>query len=133
MACNCGLNGFGRLIGCTGEAVARWEKNICVPELKYFKRIEQAAKDNGISIRSLNETPVLIRDEYKEFCDGEYEKIVKAIRYSYNLKQADFGKLMGVSLSTIGKWKSRRVVPDREHFGKLKEAAARKGVDIYDA
>ena len=30
IACGCGLNQFGRILGCTGEAVARWEKNICV-------------------------------------------------------------------------------------------------------
>ncbi|MBK6087506.1 helix-turn-helix domain-containing protein [Ruminococcus difficilis] len=133
IACGCGLNQFGRILGCTGEAVARWEKNICVPELKYYKQIEQAANDNGLSIKSLNETPVLIKDEYKEFCESEFGEVVKAIRRNYHMKQIDFGRMIGVSLSTIGNWETRSVIPDREHFAKLKEIAARKGVKLYDA
>ncbi|WP_316630198.1 helix-turn-helix domain-containing protein [uncultured Ruminococcus sp.] len=133
IACGCGLNQFGRILGCTGEAVARWEKNICVPELKYYKQIEQAANDNGLSIKSLNETPVPIKDEYKEFCESEFGEVVKAIRRNYHLKQIDFGRMIGVSLSTIGNWETRRAIPDREHFAKLKEIAARKGVSLYDA
>ena len=133
IACGCSLNQCGRILGCTGEAFARWEKNICVPELKYYKQIEQAANDNGLSIKSLNETPVLIKDEYKEFCESEFGEIVKAIRRNYHMKQIDFGRMIGVSLSTIGNWETRRVIPHREHFAKLKEIAARKGVNLYDA
>lgn len=38
LAHNYGLNHFGRLLGCTGEAISRWEQGICVPKLKYYKK-----------------------------------------------------------------------------------------------
>ena len=132
MAHGCGLNQFGRLLGCTGEAVANWEKNICTPELKYYKKIEQIALEKGISIKSLNQAPIPIKDEYKDFCEKEYGQKVREVRRFYNMTQKDFSLLIGVSLSTIGGWENGRVVPDRDHYKKLKAIAARKGMMIND-
>lgn len=132
MAYNCGLTQFGKLLGCTGEAVAQWEKNVCVPELKYYKRIEQAALDKDISIRRLNETPVLVRDEYKEFCNGDYGQTVKTLRQSCDMTQQAFAIMIGVSMSTISNWETQRVIPDREHYGKMKRIAT-QGVTTNDA
>lgn len=132
-ACGCGVGEFGKILGCTGEAVSKWEQNLCVPKLKYYKTIEQVAMDKGIAISRLNQTPELVQDEYQLFCHTEYGTTVRTVRQLYQMKQADFGKMIGVTVSTIRNWETARVIPDREHFGKLKEAAIRKGVNIYDA
>ena len=133
MAYNYGMNQFGRLLGCTGEAVARWEKNSCVPELKYYKLIEQAAIDKGISISRLNKTPVLFGDEYKDFCAGEYGQVIRKVRQTYDMTQYAFAVMIGVSMSTVGNWETQRVIPDRDHYTKLKKIARQKGVTINDA
>ena len=133
MAYNYGMNQFGRLLGCTGEAVARWEKNSCVPELKYYKLIEQAAMDKGISISRLNKTPVLFGDEYKDFCAGEYGQVIRKVRQTYDMTQYAFAVMIGVSMSTVGNWETQRVIPDRDHYAKLKTIARQKGVTINDA
>ena len=133
MAYNYGLNQFGKLLGCTGEAVARWEKNICVPELKYYKIIERAAMDKGISISRLNKTPVLFGDEYKDFCAGEYGQVIRKVRQTCDMTQYAFAVMIGVSMSTVGNWETQRVIPARDHYTKLKKIARQKGVTLNDA
>ena len=90
---------LGNLIGCTGEAVCRWERGICTPELKYFKTIERIAKEKGITIAELNETPELIGDDYELFCNSGYSKVKGSVsnpKASINKYNVDVSPQMGV-------------------------------------
>ena len=132
MACGCGLKEFGRLLGCTGEAVSQWERGICLPDLKYFKMIERIAQESGIHISQLNENPETIRDDYREFCCGEYGATIRKIRRLYNMSQRDFASLVHTTASTVSNWETMRFIPDRKHYHRLRDVAAEKGVDISD-
>ncbi|MBQ7447654.1 MAG: helix-turn-helix domain-containing protein [Eubacterium sp.] len=132
MAYGYGPDEMGELFGCTGEAVSKWERGMCVPELKYFRRIEEAAIRKGISIQILNEKPDLFSDGYLVFCESHYGRDIQRIRKAYHYRQDEFGKLLGVSMSTISNWETERFLPSRKNYNIIKELAAEKGVEIHD-
>ena len=124
---------LGDLIGCTGEAVCRWERGICTPELKYFKTIERIAKEKGITIAQLNETPDLIGDDYKFFCSSGYSKIIRRIRKECGMLQEEFAKELNVSKSSLANWEQGRFIPSRDNYNELKKYAEERGLSIDES
>ena len=126
------LDGFGKLIGCTGEAVAKWEKDACIPGIKYYKTIEKLALARKITIGFLNEDPELFEDDYEAFCNDTFGTVVRRIRKAYDARQVDFADMLGVSGSTVRSWEAQRAKPSRKNYLSLKELAAGKGIDLHD-
>ena len=132
MAYGLTLDGFGKLIGCTGEAVSKWEKDACIPGIKYYKTIEKLALARKITIGFLNEDPELFEDDYEAFCNDTFGTVVRRIRKAYDARQVDFADMLGVSGSTVRSWEAQRAKPSRKNYLSLKELAAGKGIDLHD-
>ena len=124
---------LGNLIGCTGEAVCRWERGICTPELKYFKTIERIAKEKGITIAELNETPELIGDDYELFCNSGYSKVIRSIRKQCGMLQGEFAKELDVSRSSLANWEQGRFIPSRDNYNILKKYAEERGLSLDES
>lgn len=133
MAYGVTLKQFGKMIGCTGEAVAKWENGACTPNLQYYQAISKVANDKCIPIVRLNENPALFQDDYAIFCERDYGKIVKRIRKAWGMWQDAFAEKLHVSLSTVSNWETQRAQPTRENYVLLKQIASEKGINIYDA
>ena len=133
MAYGVTLKQFGKMIGCTGEAVAKWENGACTPNLHYYQAIVKVAIDKCIPIARLNKNPDLFQDDYALFCERDYGRIVKKIRKAWGMWQDAFAEKLHVSLSTVSNWETQRVQPTRENYVLLKQIASEKGINIYDA
>ncbi len=53
LAYNMRLNQFCDLIGCTDVGLGKWEKGVCVPEMRYYLSFEKLAEAKGISINRI--------------------------------------------------------------------------------
>ena len=121
---------LGQLVGCTGEAIGKWERELSAPDLNYFKSLEKIAHQAGITIVQLNENPELYIDDYKDFCKPGYGKILKHLRKQLGLRQVDFAEALGVSSASYRNWETERFIPMRENYNEIKKFAIKKGVDI---
>lgn len=121
---------LGQLVGCTGEAIGKWERELSVPDLNYFKSLEKIAHQAGITIVQLNENPELYIDDYKDFCKPGYGKTLKHLRKQLGLRQVDFAEALGVSSASYRNWETERFIPMRENYNEIKKFAIKKGVDI---
>ena len=121
---------LGQLVGCTGEAIGKWERELSVPDLNYYKCLENIAHQAGITIVQLNENPELYIDDYKDFCKPGYGKVLKHLRKQLGLRQVDFAEELGVSSATYRNWETERFIPMRENYNEIKKFVIKKGVDI---
>jgi transcriptional regulator with XRE-family HTH domain len=124
---------FSRLIGCCDVAVSKWENGLCTPELKYFRTIEMLARRKKLTIRKLNENPDLCEDNFEIFCSSAYWNIIMMLRKELGLSQKALAEALSVSVSIIGYWEHKKVIPGRASYIALKTYALQKGVDIDDA
>lgn len=124
---------FGVQVGATGKAVSEWEAGNCIPTRPYFEGIKRFADANGFDLDELNRNPDIYRDRYEEICDvpGYGEKI-KAVRNKMSLSLKKFGKLIGVSDSSVLQWETelRGRRPNRKTFERILAVAAKEGIDI---
>jgi transcriptional regulator with XRE-family HTH domain len=130
MAYRMKLCDFGDLLGCTGEAVSKWERNICVPEFKYVKIIERVALKKGITLAQLNECPELFEDDYEAFCKPGYGALLSDIRNSMSVSRAEFARMIGIKPSTYCLWEREQFIPNRDNYNVLKKVLAEKGVSL---
>ena len=121
---------LGQLVGCTGEAIGKWERELSAPDLNCFKSLEKIAHQAGITVVQLNENPELYIDDYKDFCKPGYGKILKHLRKQLGLRQVDFAEALGVSSASYRNWETERFIPMRENYNEIKKFAIKKGVDI---
>ena len=126
---------FGEMIGCSGNTVSEWEAGHCVPGRQYFQKIMDLAFSLGIKLDEWNEDPALYRDDYKLFLESEASAKLKSVRNAYQMSQAEFSKMIGVSRTAYQSWEDpkRYRYPSRDNFEIIKTLAGKKGIEINDA
>ncbi len=123
------IKDFSKLIGCTDVALGKWEKERCVPEMRYYKIFEKLAEEKGITINALNENPEMYEDEYLNFIHSDYIALMKKYRKKKNISQAEFGKIIGSTVSTVSYWERGKVVPSREAYKRIMNALMKENID----
>ena len=115
---------LGERLGTTDFGVVNLEKG--------FNPIHY--KDAVAAGKLLNIDPEELLDEYTRFCKPGYGKRIKKIRAAFEVSQAAFAELVGVSRSTVSIWEAEinDHHPSREIYRKLMGMAADKGVDFDD-
>ena len=127
---------FGRMLGCSGNAVCTWERGQCVMGRQYFDAFKALAEAKGLCLEELNENPTLYEDEYDDFCAPGCGYKIQYIRSYCGLTVEEFAKLLNVGVPTVGSWEHDRVQrgsmkrPGRESFEKIKQVALEHGLNL---
>lgn len=132
--CDVKMDTFAEMVGCRGNTISEWEAGNCIPGRQYFNEFKRIADEKGINLESWNQNPALYHDDFLEFRGPGSCAKIKRIRKIYEMSQAQFAKLIGVSTTSLGLWEdeSRERYPSRPFFNKIKELGREKGVDIND-
>ena len=115
---------FGRMLGCSGNAVAVWERGQYIMGRQYFDTLQRLAAKKGISLDELNDDPSIYQDPYDVFCSGNCAAKIHFVRICCGMSIVGFASEIGVSSTTVNSWEStspdkysRR--PGREAFRKI--------------
>ena len=127
---------FGRMLGCSGNAVCTWERGQCIMGRQYYDALKKLAEAKGINLGELDNTPEVFQDDYDIFCVPGCGKKLRYIRNACGMSAEKYADKLGVSRETIFIWESERSQrgtirrPGRENFEKIKQMALEHGIDM---
>lgn len=127
---------FGKMLGCSGNAVCTWERGQCIMGRQYFDELKKLAEAKEINLESLDDNPDVFKDDYDRFCVTGCGKKLRYIRNICGMSAEKYAEVIGVSRQTIFIWESELVQrgtirrPGRENFEKIKQVAIEHGIDL---
>ena len=126
---------FGRMLGCSGNAVAVWERGQYTMGRQYFDALERLAAEKGIFLDALNDDPSLYQDPYDVFCSGNCAWKIHFVRICCEMSIVRFASEIGVSTATVSSWESSSTEkiskrPGRESFRKICDLLSAAGGNL---